>query len=65
MKTRFHISMTWGCPVLTRWCPGSVLRSLLLRRSMWSSEQGPQGPVAPISQKLSFLLPWMMCDWGR
>ena len=24
---------------------------------MWISEQGPQGPVSPISQKLSCLLP--------
>ena len=26
-------------------------------RSMWISVQGPHGPVSPISQKLSFLLP--------
>ena len=32
-------------------------------RSRWSSEQGPQGPVSPIFQKLSSTLPltmWMV-----
>ena len=29
---------------------------------MWISVHGPHGPVSPISQKLSFLLPRWMCD---
>ncbi len=41
--------MTRGSPALTSDPPD---RSGV--RSMWISEQGPQGPVSPISQKLSF-----------
>jgi hypothetical protein len=39
---------------------------LLLGRaqSMCISEQGPQGPVSPISQKLSCLLPLMIWSTG-
>lgn len=37
--------------------PGTALRSASSRRSICISLQGPQGPVSPISQKLSFLQP--------
>src|SRR3954465_11022684 len=53
MKTRFQISMQRASPALTSapWVsPDGV-------RSTCSSEQGPHGPVSPIIQKLSFLLP--------
>ena len=50
MKTRFQISSTLGSSALTR-----LAAFLPPRRSKWISEQGPQGPVSPISQKLSFL----------
>jgi hypothetical protein len=53
MKTRFQISMHSAEPLLTsepRVSPPGV-------RSTWISEHGPQGPVSPIIQKLSFLLP--------
>ena len=33
-------------------------------RSKWISEHGPHGPVSPISQKLSFLLPRRMRSSG-
>ena len=49
MKTLFQISMTWGVPALIM----SGVQPLGVR-SKWISEQGPQGPVSPISQKLSF-----------
>ena len=40
------------------WCrPAGV-------RSTWSSLHGPHGPVSPIIQKLSFLLPLTMWTFG-
>ena len=56
MKTRFQISMQRASLPLTSVpfvSPSGV-------RSTWSSVQGPQGPVSPIIQKLSFLLPLTM-----
>lgn len=55
MKTRFQISRTLGSSIFTRWAA-----SLPPIRSKWISLQGPQGPVSPISQKLSFMLPGRM-----
>lgn len=52
INTRFQISSTLGSSMLTR-CEAS----LPPMRSQWISLQGPQGPVSPISQKLSFMLP--------
>src|SRR3990172_4577045 len=46
---------TCGSPVLTSRPPSVFFLSLPGRRSMCISEHGPHGPVAPISQKLSFL----------
>ena len=60
MKTRFQISMQRGSPWLTNW-PSVVPRGV---RSTWTSEHGPQGPVSPIIQKLSFLLPLTMWTAG-
>ena len=54
MKTRFQISITRGSSWLTSAAPGTSARSASGRRSMWISEHGPQGPVSPIIQKLSF-----------
>ena len=51
MNTRFQISMQYGEPALTSEPPVSPFSV----RSMWISEHGPQGPVSPIIQKLSFL----------
>ena len=53
MKTRFQISMHSGDPALT----SDPAVSPFGVRSMCSSEHGPQGPVSPIIQKLSFLFP--------
>ena len=55
MNTRFHSSMKRSLPALTpisRLAP-SVGSLPGPPRSMWISVQGPQGPVSPISQKLS------------
>ena len=53
-------SWGWGGPQ-ARAC---VIRDLTVpasgRLSTWISVQGPQGPVSPISQKLSFLEARMM-----
>ena len=65
MNTRFHISMTSGLSLLTSDAPLTFFLSSSLLRSMCISEQGPQGPVSPISQKLSCLLPSMMCEAGK
>ena len=35
------------------------------RESTWISEHGPHGPVSPISQKLSCLLPFRMWSFGK
>ena len=56
MKTLFQISMQRASP----WLTSEPLVSPSGVRSTWSSEQGPQGPVSPIIQKLSFLLPLTM-----
>ena len=50
MKTRFQISISIGSSALTS--SGTTLPPIL---SKWISEQGPHGPVSPISQKLSFI----------
>ncbi len=57
MNTRFHSSMYLAQPLLTRHlCPGTFFISHISGpRSICISLQGPQGPVSPISQKLSFL----------
>ena len=60
MNTRFQISMQRGEPALTSAPPVSPFGV----RSMWISEQGPQGPVSPIIQKLSFLPHFFMCVSG-
>jgi hypothetical protein len=60
MKTRFQISMQRASPLLTSEPPVSPAGV----RSTWISEQGPQGPVSPIIQKLSFLLPLTMWTLG-
>jgi hypothetical protein len=52
INTRFQISITRASSALTRSPP--FLSGV---RSMWISLHGPQGPLSPISQKLSFLLP--------
>lgn len=52
MNTRFQISRTFGSSMLTK-CAAS--RPPM--RSKWISLHGPHGPVSPISQKLSFILP--------
>jgi len=62
MKTWFQISMQRGEPEFTSWRPAAS--SLSGRRLKWISEHGPQGPVSPIIQKLSFLLPWTMWTFG-
>ena len=49
MNTRFQISRTLGSSMLTRWAASRPPPT----RSKCSSEQGPQGPWSPISQKLS------------
>ena len=58
MKTWFQISMQRELDELTNSRPGSS--SSEGRRLKWISEQGPQGPVSPICQKLSLRLPWTM-----
>ena len=67
MNTRFQISITCGSDWFTRSRPGmpEAAFSSAVRMSMWISEQGPQGPVSPISQKLSCLLPRRMWSSGR
>ena len=65
MKTRFQTSITWGWSAFTSSDPGRAFRSASLRMSTWISEHGPQGPVSPISQKLSFRLKGMIRSSGR
>ena len=60
IKTLFQISMTCGWSAFTNALPSPLARSSGLRKSTWISVQGPQGPVSPISQKLSFLEARMM-----
>ena len=55
MKTWFQISMQRGLLWFTSALP--AVSSSLGSRLKWISEQGPQGPVSPIIQELSFLLP--------
>ena len=57
IKTRFHSSITSSIPALT----SSALQPPSVR-SMCISEHGPQGPVSPISQKLSFSSNFNTCD---
>ena len=57
MNTLFQISTTCGWSLFTSSLPGFKAISASSRKSIWISEQGPQGPTSPISQKLSFLLP--------
>src|SRR5277367_5805713 len=60
MKTRFQISMQRESPLLTNAplvFPAGV-------KSTCNSEHGPHGPVSPIIQKLSFLLPLTMWTAG-
>ena len=56
MKTLFQISMHSAL----LWLTSRPLVSPAGVRSMWISEHGPHGPVSPIIQKLSFLLPFTM-----
>ena len=65
MNTRFQISITRWWLLFTSSTPGTCARSSSLLRSMWISLHGPQGPVSPISQKLSFLFPRMILSAGR
>src|SRR6478609_5102171 len=60
MNTLFQISMHCAEVPLTSLPPVSPAGV----RSTCSSVQGPQGPVSPIIQKLSFLLPFTMCTAG-
>ena len=60
IKTKFHISTTWGWSLFTSSDPLIFFFSEDDLRSTWISEQGPQGPISPISQKLSFLLPFII-----
>jgi hypothetical protein len=58
MKTWFQISMQRAEPALTSRRPSAS--SSEASRLTLISEQGPQGPVSPIIQKLSFLPPRTM-----
>ena len=58
MKTWFQISMQRGEPALTSFRPSASPSEA--RRLTLISEQGPQGPVSPIIQKLSFFEPRTM-----
>src|ERR1700679_3363984 len=60
MKTRFQISMQRASPLFT----SEPLVSPAGVRSTCNSEHGPHGPVSPIIQKLSFLLPLTICTAG-
>ena len=53
MKTRFQSSTkrSLPCSIRRKGSPASMSSP----RSKWISEQGPQGPVSPMAQKLSFL----------
>ncbi len=62
MKTWFQISMQRGLDAFTPLRPSTS--SSEGRRLKWISEQGPQGPVSPICQKLSLRLPWTMWTAG-
>ncbi len=62
MKTWFQISMQRGELALTSVRP--LASSSEGIRFRWISEQGPQGPVSPIIQKLSFLPPRTMWTSG-
>src|SRR5678815_5657499 len=55
INTLFQISITCGWSLFTSSFASCCLRSLSVRQSTCISVQGPQGPVSPISQKLSFL----------
>src|ERR1700740_2075325 len=54
LNTLFQISITCGSSPLTSVLPGTFFLASSLRQSTCISVQGPQGPVSPISQKLSF-----------
>ena len=58
MNTLFQISITCGWSLFTKVFPSIKARSASGRKSICISEHGPQGPVSPISQKLSFLFPF-------
>src|SRR6185503_8942756 len=60
MNTKFQISMHRESPLLTRLPCVSPLGV----RSTCNSLHGPHGPVSPIIQKLSFLLPLTMWTFG-
>ena len=60
MKTRFQISMQRASPLLTSDAFGVAGGSQVNMNFL----HGPQGPVSPIIQKLSFLLPWTMWTFG-
>ena len=62
MKTWFQISMQRDEPEFTSARPAAS--SSEGRRFRFISEQGPQGPVSPIIQKLSFLPPLTMWTAG-
>src|SRR5580658_11059006 len=62
MNTWFQISMQRDEPELTRARPAAS--SSEGSRLTLISEQGPQGPVSPIIQKLSFLPPLTMWTAG-
>jgi hypothetical protein len=64
MNTRFQSSMKRSLPALTPRPLSAPSRGSVPGppRSMWISVQGPQGPVSPISQKLSFFEKGRTCD---
>ena len=68
MKTLFQISMQRASEPLTSVAPSACSSGEVSRgpgrRSTWISVHGPQGPVSPIIQKLSFLPPLTMCTCG-
>ena len=60
MNTLFQISITSGWSLFTKFFPSTVFLSCSALVSTCISVHGPQGPVSPISQKLSFLFPMMI-----
>jgi len=54
MKTRFHISITCGWPVLTSRAPSFCFRSSSLLKSTWISEQGHRGLYHPFPEVIFF-----------